>query len=362
MKGFKLGLIVKFALSVSAALILSVLALSYFNVQIEKLRAEMEIKNKGLTLARNLAYNSEYGILSNNIESLNRLVQGAMEDDVVYVLILDNQGKVLASAQRSKQEAAAAKGFDFEVPVVSLKLQRPAEEIGFEPFVPAKAALVKEESKIGAVRLGISLARVNLIVRQLIGLIWVTALAVMLAGVFSLALLTRIFLINPLSQFVAGTKKIAQGDLVYRLKIESRDEIGALANSFNAMTSELGKAQEELLVYTKELELKVAERTKALETTVAELKQTTFELAAAKTGLEKKVAERTEELEKERASLEEKVKERTKDLEAAKGDLEKNVAELKEFHDLTVGRELRMIELEKEINVILRALGRPPKY
>ncbi|MFH1389412.1 MAG: PAS domain-containing protein [Candidatus Margulisiibacteriota bacterium] len=43
-------------------------------------------------------------------------------------------------------------------------------------------------------------------------------------------------------------------------------------------------------------------------------------------------------------------------------ELEKKVKELEEFHSLAVGRELRMIELEKEINKLLAELGRPPKF
>jgi methyl-accepting chemotaxis protein len=361
MNGLKFGLIVKFTFSVAVALIFSVLVLSYFNVQVERLRAETEIKSRAAALARNLANNSEYGILSNNTENLNRLVEGAMEEDVVYVRIMDNKEKILAAAQKTTDEARTLK---FEVPVVSLALKRPAEEIGLEPFAPAKATLTgpKEAIRIGTVRLGISLARVDTMVGQLLGLVWGAALAVMLAGILVLTFLTRFFLIQPLGQFVAGTKKIAQGDLLHRVKIESRDEIGALAKSFNDMTSDLSKAQEQLVGYTKELEKKVAERTQALEATVTELKHTTTELAAAKTGLEKKVAERTEELEKERHSLEEKVKERTKDLEVAKEDLEKKVAELEQFHDLTVGRELKMIDLEKENDDLLRELGRPPRH
>ena len=36
--------------------------------------------------------------------------------------------------------------------------------------------------------------------------------------------------------------------------------------------------------------------------------------------------------------------------------------ELQRFHELTVDRELRMIELKKEVNALLRKAGRPEKY
>lgn len=36
--------------------------------------------------------------------------------------------------------------------------------------------------------------------------------------------------------------------------------------------------------------------------------------------------------------------------------------ELQRFHELTVGRELRMLELKKEVNALLRNAGRPEKY
>ena len=357
MKRLKLGLIVKFTVAISTVLVLSVFTLSFAHVQIERLRAEGELKNKGTTLARNLAYNSEYGILSGNTESLNQLVKGVMDEDVVYVQVLDAQGKIIAGDQRASTEARL---LNIEVPVISWALKRPAEEIGLEPLTPVKAE--QKESRIGTIKLGISLARVNLMVNQLLGLIWGTALAVILAGVLVFAVLTRVLLIGPLKKLLSGTQKIAQGDLVYRVKVESRDEIGELASSFNVMTVELSKAQAELTGYTKELEKKVAERTQTLEKTVSELQLTTTELSAAKTGLEKKVAERTAELEKERVSLEEKIKERTKDLSSAKNDLEIKLAELEEFHDLTVGRELKMIELEKEIDTLLREFGREPRY
>ncbi len=86
-----------------------------------------------------------------------------------------------------------------------------------------------------------------------------------------------------------------------------------------------------------ELEDKVRERTKELE--------------EAKTVLEIKVKARTRELEELNKTLEEQVKERTK-------ELQERVNELERFHQLTIGRELRMIELKKEIKKLKNELKR----
>ncbi len=50
------------------------------------------------------------------------------------------------------------------------------------------------------------------------------------------------------------------------------------------------------------------------------------------------------------------------DRKLAEDALKDKVGELQRFHDLTVGRELKMIELKKEINELLKELGREAKY
>ena len=73
-------------------------------------------------------------------------------------------------------------------------------------------------------------------------------------------------------------------------------------------------------------------------------------------GLDITERERAEaELAKHREHLEELVKERTRQLETA------NV-ELTRFNQAMVGRELRMIELKKEINALCAQSGQPPRY
>ena len=69
---------------------------------------------------------------------------------------------------------------------------------------------------------------------------------------------------NPLKKMVVATQVISKGDLAHRLKVNSRDEIGYLAESFNLMTANLETANDKLVEWTKTLEKKVEERTKEL--------------------------------------------------------------------------------------------------
>ena len=51
---------------------------------------------------------------------------------------------------------------------------------------------------------------------------------------------------SPVKKLIAGTQEISSGNLKHEIDIESSDEIGHLAQSFNLMTSNLSKAQDHL--------------------------------------------------------------------------------------------------------------------
>jgi len=55
---------------------------------------------------------------------------------------------------------------------------------------------------------------------------------------------------KPVQELIAGTHRVAGGDLDYRLPVRSRDEIADLAESFNKMTAELADARARLLEQT----------------------------------------------------------------------------------------------------------------
>ena len=82
---------------------------------------------------------------------------------------------------------------------------------------------------------------------------------------------TRI--IKPLQKMVLATQKIAKGDLTHKLHVKSKDEIGALAESFDKMTGELRMANQKLIEWGKTLEKKVDERTNEIREMQAHLVQ-----------------------------------------------------------------------------------------
>jgi len=74
------------------------------------------------------------------------------------------------------------------------------------------------------------------------------------------------FLVNkPVRNLTLGTQEIIKGNLSYRIRVRSKDEIGALARSFNQMSQELHRAQEEILEWTQTLEDRVAQKTEELQ-------------------------------------------------------------------------------------------------
>ena len=74
---------------------------------------------------------------------------------------------------------------------------------------------------------------------------------------------------SPLGLLAAGTRAVAQGDFTRRQPVVSRDELGVLTESFNAMTAQLAQAQE-----------RDAESRRAIETTRAYLESVLGNLSA----------------------------------------------------------------------------------
>jgi two-component system NtrC family sensor kinase len=104
----------------------------------------------------------------------------------------------------------------------------------------------REETVLGVLDVNVSLAeadrRIAADQRQLILL----ALLAIAASSLMLWWLNERFIVRPVAMLIAGTRKVAEGDLHITLPATEGNELGDLARSFNEMTRKLGEAQRQL--------------------------------------------------------------------------------------------------------------------
>lgn len=101
-------------------------------------------------------------------------------------------------------------------------------------------------------------------------------IAVLLATL--LGFLTAHAIIAPITQLKEAAVKIGQGQLDTFVSINSKDEVGILATTFNQMAQELKTSYEQLADYNRTLEAKVEERTQAFSQANQELQMTNTQL------------------------------------------------------------------------------------
>jgi signal transduction histidine kinase len=90
-------------------------------------------------------------------------------------------------------------------------------------------------------------------------------MVVLLAGALVLVYLTTRSVITPVQALTLATQRIAAGDLATPLQLQGKDEIGTLAQSFDAMRARLNKSIAEIQAWNRELDARVRERTAACE-------------------------------------------------------------------------------------------------
>lgn len=227
----------KFILSISLLIAFTAAFLSSYIIWHEARTIQSERTNYADSLARNLAYNAEYGVLTRNKEILENLITGIMkEKDVISVEITDKDGRIMSAYGKDIDPFHESR-----TPIVTKKIDprtQNSEDVFFAER-PAAAATGAEE-KIGQVRLKISLIDMQRRVREVtMKIIQFTFLLIVISIAFTIFLVRKITL--PLNELVYATEKISDGDLEHKVSVTTADEIGKLATSFNKMTYELSR-------------------------------------------------------------------------------------------------------------------------
>jgi len=252
----------KLALSVVCLVVLLTAVVMVVVEYRERKAIEAQVRKRGMTIARNLAAVSTNALLTYNFVLLEQHVgRLAQEEDVVYVIILDREGRVAAHSHRSDlqgqllRDPASQKAMEASAPLIQSGVD-PRQRNILEVAIPVFPT--DERDKWGTVRVAISLQGMYGEIRRTRLTIFSFGIIASLVGCLAALILSR-RITSPLEQLRTGALAVAGGDLAHRIDVRSADEIGELAMTFNRMTNDLQAQQAALQEANHELDAQLRE-------------------------------------------------------------------------------------------------------
>ncbi len=249
---------IKITVLITILVIISVVFLSWYFLSKHNEYMLIQSEKIAMTIAKNLADNSEYGVVIEDETILERLIKSThLQDNVIDVFIIDKTGKILANKDKKK------KGENYNIDNLKevflsgkqlvQKKYKNGEiaklEIGVPIVKTVSVNFLEEETNsniVGVVKLEYSLADLHeKIVKSRNTGILIASIILFLLLIIALILVRTIT--SPIAELVKGTEKISSGDFNYRIKIKDMDEIGILAISFNDMTENIKKSRDSLI-------------------------------------------------------------------------------------------------------------------
>lgn len=199
-----------------------------------------QLEEQSISISRDLAARAADPILLNDLLSLHDLLNETLANNpnVRYAFLVDENGQVIAHTF----------GDGFPLDLLPLNAAAP-DEHHHTALIQTDEGLVWDTAvpilggKIGTARIGLSDASMQAALSTLTAQLLLTIVLVSAAGVLVAVFLTWI-LTRPILGLVAATQAVAKGDFTPRVPRWADDEIGDLADAFNAMTEELAHTEE----------------------------------------------------------------------------------------------------------------------
>ena len=322
----------KLVLFISLVIVGVCSGLSWYLVRQQADSLNNSLVDHGLNLVRYLAHNSRYSLITQDTDSLRRILEGALSvKDVVYVIALDPQGQPIVALTKGKltepghesrssglplyppeplaQEILSSSSEDPTMTVfttlgqnyeivsnrgkagsVPSDLTQPGETI-YDFALPIRAR-PPEYSLLGPLSLELQeasqrqeattpLSQVygviqigftnSLMLGSLNTTIWnvvVITLFIILIGITSTTLLAN-QIITPVRRLATVAGRIADGDLSGPVIPESHDEVGQLTTSINQMTTSLRQREKAISTYVETITRQVTQLATLNQTGVA---------------------------------------------------------------------------------------------
>src|SRR5574337_100826 len=267
-----------------------------------------EFVKRGKALASNLAASGELGVFSEDERLLNAALRGITgEEDVAYVFIYNDVGKQLIGGgkaltqpgfasstetlnreirlrmltdrqpvSRTVTDAGAGSFLEFYAPILSTETRLVEEQFFGIPEL-AQGSGKNRTRVIGIAQVGLSTRNIDAHSAYVIKLWAILSVVFLAAGALAAYALSR-KLTHPITRLTESTARMAEGQIDQEIPVDSRDELGTLAITYNRMAKALKRTLDErarvaaeLRDLNRSLGDRVRERTAQLEETNREL-------------------------------------------------------------------------------------------
>ena len=235
----------RFKFALALALFCSLLMITVMLLLEQRLRETLvsESIDKGLGIARGLAFNAEDPLLTGDDLYLFSAVNNAVKaPGVVYALILDHDRNVRADTvmERIGRPYLAVAGGVVLKQSDSFNVSRYRNDAGenvLDLQVPI-FTLADPPLKIGEIHIGLSEEVVQHSIQSMrLHLLGLSVMALFIGGIGA-AILAGM-MVNPLTALVRGVRAIGEGNLEQHIELKRNDELGVLTDAFNAMAANL---------------------------------------------------------------------------------------------------------------------------
>lgn len=293
-KAYNMRLGTKSILAVVMLLSAISIILTTFFINRQKSSLMEELNKRARSLASNMAFNSQYAVLSHDTRTMHNLVAGVeKESDIEDAYIVDLDGWILAHQDTSRLGEQV--GFAAELDSLQLRkwipsrrkdvwrmialieIERKAADsdevlIFSSPDNAEQGETAAYSEKLGYAILDVSLDSMNEAISAGTRRAVIITLIMVSLGVLAIIYLVR-SVVAPIYRLADATRAVAQDNLDLIVPVNRADEIGILASSFNHMIRQLKVSRERIEAWNRELEAKVHERTKELEEKHRELEK-----------------------------------------------------------------------------------------
>src|SRR5215475_6914689 len=263
--------------------------LGYLNIRLHRQHLEAATLTSAERVSDVVKRSTTYYMLRNDREGMyHAMATMADEPGMVRVRIFDKEGRISYSSDTGEIGHIVDKGAEacYGCHVQSQPLAKLNRPDRFRIYRDGKGQRVlavitpienqpscsnaechahpAEQKVLGVLDANLSLAKADAQLAQTSR----RMLAYTLFALIDISLLSWLFVWRlvgqPIKRLKDGTKELADGNLGYQLEVDSSDEAGELATSFNRMSLQLRSANEEIVAWARILEERVDQKTREL--------------------------------------------------------------------------------------------------